>query len=38
MKFDLFHLQKEHLMLRKMAQSFAANEVKPIAQEIDELE
>ena len=33
-----FHLTKEQLMLRKMYREFAENEVKPLAQEIDEEE
>ncbi len=33
-----FHLSKEQLMLRKMYRDFAENEVKPLAQEIDEEE
>ncbi|MEG0780451.1 MAG: acyl-CoA dehydrogenase [Oscillospiraceae bacterium] len=33
-----FHLSNEHLMLRKMYREFAENEVKPIAEEIDEAE
>lgn len=33
-----FHLSKEHLMLRKMYREFAENEVKPLAEEIDEEE
>ena len=33
-----FYLSKEHLMLRKMYRQFAENEVKPLAQEIDEEE
>ena len=31
-----FHLSKEHEMLRKMYREFAQNEVKPLAEEIDE--
>lgn len=33
-----FHLSKEHLMVRKMYREFAENEVKPLAEEIDEEE
>ena len=33
-----FHLSKEHEMLRKMYREFAQNEVKPLAEEIDEEE
>ena len=33
-----FHLTKEQLMLRKMYREFAENEVKPLAEEIDEEE
>ena len=33
-----FHLSKEQLMLRKMYRDFAENEVKPLAEEIDETE
>ena len=33
-----FHLSNEHLMLRKMYREFAENEVKPLAEEIDEEE
>ena len=33
-----FHLTPEHLMLRKMYREFAENEVRPIAEEIDEEE
>ena len=33
-----FHLSKEQLLLRKMYRDFAENEVKPLAQEIDEEE
>ncbi|MCC8122729.1 MAG: acyl-CoA dehydrogenase [Oscillospiraceae bacterium] len=33
-----FHLSREHEMLRKMYRSFAENEVKPIAGEVDEEE
>ena len=33
-----FHLSKEHLMLQKMYRDFAQNEVKPLAQEVDEEE
>lgn len=33
-----FTLSKEHEMLRKMYREFAQNEVKPLAQEIDEEE
>ncbi|MGI6029910.1 MAG: acyl-CoA dehydrogenase [Eubacteriales bacterium] len=33
-----FHLSKEHEMLRKMYRDFAQNEVKPLAEEIDEEE
>ncbi len=33
-----FHLSKEQQMLRKMYRDFAENEVKPLAQEIDEEE
>ena len=33
-----FHLTNEQLMLRKMYREFAENEVKPLAQEIDEEE
>ena len=33
-----FHLSKEQLMLQKMYRDFAENEVKPIAQEVDEEE
>ena len=33
-----FHLSPEHLMLRKMYREFAENEVRPIAEEIDEEE
>ena len=33
-----FHLTKEQLMLRKMYREFAENEVRPIAEEIDEEE
>ncbi len=31
-----FHLSKEHEMLRKMYREFAQNEVKPLAEEVDE--
>ena len=33
-----FHLSKEHEMIRKMYREFAENEVKPLAEEIDETE
>ena len=33
-----FHLTNEQLMLRKMYREFAENEVKPLAEEIDEEE
>ncbi|OUN04209.1 acyl-CoA dehydrogenase [Flavonifractor sp. An92] len=33
-----FHLSKEHEMLRKMYREFAQNEVKPLAEEVDETE
>ena len=33
-----FHLSKEHEMIRKMYREFAENEVKPLAEEIDEEE
>ena len=33
-----FHLTNEHLMLRKMYREFAENEVKPLAEELDEEE
>lgn len=33
-----FHLSKEHEMLRKMYREFAQNEVKPLAEEVDEKE
>ena len=33
-----FHLSREQLMLQKMYRDFAENEVKPIAQEVDEEE
>ena len=33
-----FHLSKEQLMLRKMYRDFAENEVKPLAEEVDETE
>ncbi len=33
-----FNLSKEHQMLRKMYRDFAENEVKPIAEEVDETE
>ena len=33
-----FHLTKEQQMLRKMYREFAENEVKPLAEEIDEEE
>ncbi len=33
-----FHLSKEQLMLQKMYRDFAENEVKPIAQDVDEEE
>ena len=33
-----FHLSKEQLMLQKMYRDFAQNEVKPLAQEVDEEE
>ena len=33
-----FHLSKEQLMLQKMYREFAENEVKPLAQEVDEEE
>ena len=33
-----FHLSKEQEMIRKMYREFAQNEVKPLAQEIDEEE
>ena len=33
-----FHLSKEQLMLRKMYREFAENEVKPLAEEVDETE
>ncbi len=33
-----FHLSREQLMLRKMYREFAENEVKPLAEEIDETE
>lgn len=33
-----FTLSKEHEILRKMYREFAQNEVKPLAQEIDEEE
>ena len=33
-----FHLTKEQLMLRKMYREFAENEVKPLAEELDEEE
>ena len=33
-----FHLSNEQLMLRKMYREFAENEVKPLAEEIDETE
>jgi butyryl-CoA dehydrogenase len=33
-----FHLSKEQLMLQKMYRDFAENEVKPLAQEVDEEE
>ena len=32
------HLSKEHEMLRKMYREFAENEVKPLAEEVDETE
>ena len=31
-----FHLSKEHLLVRKMYREFAENEVKPLAEELDE--
>ena len=33
-----FHLSKEHLLVRKMYREFAENEVKPLAEELDEEE
>ncbi len=33
-----FHLSKEHEMIRKMYREFAENEVKPLAEEVDETE
>ena len=33
-----FNLSKEHLMLRKMYRDFAENEVKPLAEDVDENE
>ena len=33
-----FHLSKEQMMLQKMYRDFAENEVKPLAQEVDEEE
>ena len=33
-----FHLSKEQEMLRKMYREFAQNEVKPLAEEVDEKE
>ena len=33
-----FHLTNEQLMLRKMYREFAENEVKPLAEEVDETE
>ena len=33
-----FHLSKEQLMIQKMYREFAENEVKPLAQEVDEEE
>ena len=33
-----FHLTNEQLMLRKMYREFAENEVRPLAEEIDEEE
>ena len=33
-----FHLTNEQLMLRKMYREFAENEVKPLAEELDEEE
>ncbi len=33
-----FYLSKEHKMVQKMVREFAENEVKPLAEEIDELE
>ena len=33
-----FHLTNEQLMLRKMYRDFAENEVKPLAEEVDETE
>ena len=33
-----FHLSNEQLMLRKMYREFAENEVKPLAEEVDETE
>ena len=33
-----FHLSKQHEMIRKMYREFAENEVKPLAEEVDETE
>ena len=33
-----FHLSKEQEMLRKMYRDFAENEVKPLAEDVDENE
>ena len=33
-----FHMSKEHLLVRKMYREFAENEVKPLAEELDEEE